>query len=134
YTARLEADDAARLFDPALAGSATADDQRRFAAHLLLEMARMCVDGPLALKLHAGSLRDHHSQLADRFGPNVGGDIPIATEYTRNLRPLLNEYGAHPRFTLIVFTLDESTYSRELAPLAGHYPALRLGPPWWFHD
>lgn len=94
----------------------------------------MSTNDGLVMQLHAGSLRDHHRALADRFGPNVGGDIPIATEYTRNLRPLLNAYGGDPRFTLVVFTLDESTYSRELAPLAGHYPALRLGPPWWFHD
>jgi glucuronate isomerase len=133
-TARLPDDEAARLFDLALRRAATSEDQRRFEAHLLMEMARMSTDDGLVMQLHAGSLRDHHRALADRFGPNVGGDIPIATEYTRNLRPLLNAYGADPRFTLIVFTLDESTYSRELAPLAGHYPALRLGPPWWFHD
>ena len=94
----------------------------------------MSVDDGMVMQLHAGSLRDHHSAVADRFGPNVGADIPVATEYTRNMRPLLDAYGAEPDFTLIVFTLDESTYSRELAPLAGHYPALRLGPPWWFHD
>jgi glucuronate isomerase len=133
-TARVPDDEAARLFDLALRRAATTEDQRRFEAHLLMEMARMSTDDGLVMQLHAGSLRDHHRALADRFGPNVGGDIPIATEYTRNLRPLLNAYGADPRFTLIVFTLDESTYSRELAPLAGHYPALRLGPPWWFHD
>jgi len=134
YTARLADDEASRVFDRALRGTATADDQRRFEAHLLMEMARMSVEDGLVMQLHAGSLRDHNRQLADRFGPNVGGDIPVATEYTRNLRALLNAYGADPRFTLIVFTLDESTYARELAPLAGHYPALRLGPPWWFHD
>lgn len=134
FTARLADAEAARIFDVALHGAATADDQRRFEAHLLVEMARMSVDDGLVMQLHAGSLRDHHTRLAERFGPNVGGDIPVATEYTRNLRALLNAYGADPRFTLIVFTLDESTYSRELAPLAGHYPALRLGPPWWFHD
>ena len=133
-TARLADDDAARLFDDALDGTATANDQRAFEAHLLMEMARMSVEDGLVMQLHAGSLRDHHERLAERFGPNVGGDIPVATEYTRNLRALLNAYGANPRLTLIVFTLDEATYSRELAPLAGHYPAMRLGPPWWFHD
>jgi len=133
-TARLPDDDAALVFDRALRGSATPDDQRAFEAHLLMEMARMSVADGLVMQLHAGSLRDHNAPLAERFGPNVGGDIPVATEYTRNLRALLNAYGGDPRFTLIVFTLDESTYSRELAPLAGHYPALRLGPPWWFHD
>jgi glucuronate isomerase len=133
-TERLSDDEAARLFGRALLGGATPDDQRRFEAHLLMEMARMSVADGLVMQLHAGSLRDHHERLAERFGPNVGADIPIATEYTRNLRALLNAYGSDPRFTLIVFTLDESTYARELAPLAGHYPALRLGPPWWFHD
>jgi len=133
-TARLDDDDAARVFDRALRGSATAADQSAFEAHLLMEMARMSVADGLVMQLHAGSLRDHNAPLAERFGPNVGGDIPVPAEYTRNLRALLNAYGADPRFTLIVFTLDESTYSRELAPLAGHYPALRLGPPWWFHD
>jgi glucuronate isomerase len=134
YTARLAGEEAALLFERALRGSATAEDQRAFEAHLLMESARMSVADGLVMQLHAGSLRDHDIPLAERFGPNVGGDIPVAAEYTRNLRALLNAYGADPRFTLIVFTLDESTYSRELAPLAGHYPALRLGPPWWFHD
>ena len=133
-TAPLGHDEAAAVFDRALRGTATPDDQRVFEAHLLMEMARMSVADGLVMQLHAGSFRDHNTPLAERFGPNVGGDIPVATEYTRNLRALLNAYGADPHFTLIVFTLDESTYSRELAPLAGHYPALRLGPPWWFHD
>jgi glucuronate isomerase len=134
YTARLDDDEQARLFDRALQGNATMADQRAFEAHLLMEMARMSVSDGLVMQLHAGSFRDHNAPLADRFGPNVGGDIPVATEYARNLRALLNAYGGDPGFTLIVFTLDESTYSRELAPLAGHYPAVRLGPPWWFHD
>ena len=86
------------------------------------------------MQIHPGSLRDHNRQVFERFGPDMGGDIPVATEFTRNLRPLLNTYGNDPRFTLVVFSLDESTYSRELAPLAGHYPAMRLGPPWWFFD
>ena len=134
YTSRLSDDEAERTFARALARSATVDDQYRFEAHLLMEMARLSVADGLVMQLHAGALRDHHRALADRFGPDVGGDIPVATEFTRNLRALLNAYGANPRFTFIVFTLDESTYARELAPLAGHYPALRLGPPWWFHD
>jgi glucuronate isomerase len=133
-TERLDHDQVAAVFDRALRATASPEDQRFFEAHLLMEMARMSVADGLVMQLHAGSFRDHNTPLADRFGPNVGGDIPVATEYTRNLRALLNAYGADPRFTLIVFTLDESAYSRELAPLAGHYPALRLGPPWWFHD
>lgn len=94
----------------------------------------MSIDDGLTMQLHPGSLRSHNTLIFDRFGPDKGADIPIATEYTHNLRSLLNKYGNDPRLTLILFTLDESTYSRELAPLAGHYPALRLGPPWWFFD
>ena len=92
-----------------------------------------CEDG-LVMQLHIGSLRNHNAALFTRFGPDRGADIPLATEWARNLQPLLNAYGSDPRFRLILFTLDESSYSRELAPLAGHYPALRLGPPWWFFD
>jgi glucuronate isomerase len=134
YTAALSADDAERLFRRAHDGGASPDDERRFTAHLLMEMARMSLDDGLTMQIHPGSLRDHNRLVFERFGPDRGGDIPVATEFTRNLRPLLNTYGNDPRFTLVVFTLDESTYSRELAPLAGHYPAMRLGPPWWFFD
>src|SRR5438132_4836573 len=97
-------------------------------------MARMSLEDGLVMQLHPGAFRNHNQTLFERFGPDRGGDIPVATEFTRNLRPLLNAYGNDPRFTLVLFTLDESTYSRELAPLAGHYPAVRLGPPWWFFD
>jgi glucuronate isomerase len=131
---RLEAAEADRLFAKALGGTATEDDQSRFQAHLLMEMARMSVEDGLVMQLHAGVLRDHNESVYRRFGPDRGGDIPVPTEFTRNLRSLLNAYGNDPRFRLIVFTLDESTYSRELAPLAGHYPSLLLGAPWWFHD
>ena len=134
YTARLSADEAGRLFERALTSQATEHDQHAFEGHMLMEMARLSLDDGLVMQLHAGALRDHNGTLAERFGPNIGGDIPVATEFTRNLRPLLEFYGNDPRLTLIVFTLDESTYARELAPLAGHYPSLRLGPPWWFHD
>ena len=134
YTERLPDAIAAELFARALAGEADGADQRRFEAHLLMEMARLSTEDGMVMQLHPGSLRDHHAGLAVRFGPDKGADIPVATEYTRNLRPLLNAYGADPRLTLVLFTLDESTYARELAPLAGHYPAVRLGPPWWFHD
>ncbi len=99
-----------------------------------MEMARLSLEDGLVMQVHAGALRDHNRPLFEQFGPDRGGDIPVATEFTRNLRPLLNAYGNDPRFTLVLFTLDEATYSRELAPLAGHYPAVRLGPPWWFHD
>jgi glucuronate isomerase len=134
WTERLPDEEAERLFQRGRGSDATPADQRRFQAHMLMEMARCSTEDGLVMQLHAGSLRDHHRPFLERFGPNTGADIPVATEYTRNLRNLLNAHGADPRFRLIVFTLDEATYSRELAPLAGHYPALRLGPPWWFHD
>lgn len=134
FTQALAPDEAERLFQRARRGAATTDDQRRFQGHLLMEMARLSVADGLVMQLHAGALRDHNRVLFERFGPDRGGDIPIATEFTRNLRPLLSTYGSDPRLTLVLFTLDESTYSRELAPLAGHYPAVRLGAPWWFHD
>lgn len=130
----LPASDAEAIFARALRGAATADDQRQFEAHMLMEMARMSTEDGLVMQLHAGSFRDHNSRLFERFGPDKGADIPVSAEFTRNLRPLLEAFGNHPRMRLVLFTLDESTYSRELAPLAGHYPSLRLGPPWWFHD
>ena len=134
FTVVLPESEAAALFDRAVAGRASADDLRVFTAHMLTEMARMSVEDGLVMQLHPGSDRNHNRQVFERFGADRGCDIPIATEYTRNLKPLLNRYGNDPRLTLVLFTLDETTYSRELAPLAGHYPALRLGPPWWFHD
>ncbi|HVT40656.1 MAG TPA: glucuronate isomerase [Gemmatimonadaceae bacterium] len=134
FTQRLSDAALQHLYARALAGDATAADQRAFEGHMLIEMARMSVDDGLVMQIHPGAWRDHNPSVAARFGPNTGADIPIATEFTRNLRPLLEAYGNDARFTLILFTLDESTYSRELAPLAGHYPAVRLGPPWWFHD
>jgi glucuronate isomerase len=101
---------------------------------MLMEMARMSLEDGLVMQLHVGSYRNHDAAHLRRFGPDSGADIPVVTEWTRALRPLLNKYGHDPRLRLILFTLDESTYSRELAPLAGYYPALRLGPPWWFYD
>jgi len=134
YTAWLSPDEAETVFQRARQGDVTPADERRFTAHLLMEMARLSVRDGLVMQLHAGALRNHNHLVFERFGPDRGADIPVATEFTRNLRPLLNAYGNDARLTVVVFTLDESTYSRELAPLAGHYPSLRLGPPWWFHD
>jgi glucuronate isomerase len=134
YTEQLSATAAESLFARALGGEATSADQRRFEAHMLMEMARMSTEDGLVMQIHPGSVRDHNDRVAARFGPDMGADIPVATEYTRNLRALLNAYGNDPRLTLILYTLDESTYARELAPLAGHYPAVTLGSPWWFHD
>lgn len=101
---------------------------------MLMEMARMSVEDGMVMQIHPGSYRDHNQRIFERFGPDKGADIPVPTEYTRNLQALLNAYGNEPTFTLVLFTLDETTYARELAPLAGHYPAVRLGPAWWFHD
>src|SRR5260221_130321 len=111
-----------------------ASDAARFPGHMLMEMARMSIEDGLVMQLHPGSLRNHNSLIYQQFGADQGADIPTQLEYTRNLHALLNKYGNNPRLTLILFTLDETTYSRELAPLAGHYPALRLGPPWWLFD
>ena len=134
FTARLSDADANAIFQRGLDGRSTDDDQRTFQAHMLMEMARMSLEDGLVMQLHSGASRDHNRHIAERFGSDKGADIPVATEYTRNLAALLNAYGNDPRLTLVLFTLDESTYARELAPLAGHYPAVRLGPPWWFHD
>ncbi len=134
YTERLDDSEASAIYDRALAGRGSEADSVRFGAHMLMELARMSVEDGLVMQLHPGSFRNHNVALFRRFGPDRGGDIPLATEYTRNLHALLNAYGNAPRFTLVLFTLDETTYSRELAPLAGHYPAVVLGPPWWFHD
>ncbi len=134
YTEELAPSEAEAIFSRALAGRATEQDAPRFTAHMLMEFARMSTDDGLVMQLHPGSWRNHNRTIFEAFGPDKGCDIPVATEYTRNLHPLLNKYGNNASFRMVLFTLDESTYSRELAPLAGHYPALRLGPPWWFHD
>lgn len=134
YTHELTDQEAKTIFARALKGHTAGDDAARFTAHILMQMARMSVEDGLVMQLHVGSFRNHNDILFDRFGSDKGGDIPVATEYTRNLHALLNKFGNDPRLTLILFTLDETTYSRELAPLAGHYPAIKLGPPWWFFD
>jgi glucuronate isomerase len=134
WTNELEPSETEVIFQRALAGRASPEDAQRFTAHMLIEMARMSIEDGLVMQLHVGSFRNHNERLFSAFGPDKGADIPVAGEFTRGLRALLNRFGDDPRLTLILFTLDETTYARELAPLAGHYPALRLGPPWWFHD
>lgn len=134
YTHELSSQEAEAIFGRALRGQASEADAAQFTAHILMEMARMSVEDGLVMQIHPGSFRNHNRFIFERFGADKGCDIPLQTEYTKNLHALLNKFGNEKDFTLIVFTLDESTYSRELAPLAGHYPALKLGPPWWFHD
>jgi glucuronate isomerase len=134
YTERLSDSEAVSIFRRALQGAATHEDAHRFTGHMLIEMARMSTEDGLVMQLHVGSFRDHNPLIYERFGRNMGADIPLTTEFTRDLKPLLDLFGNHPQLTIVLFNLDETTYSRELAPLAGHYPILRLGPPWWFFD
>ncbi|MFB0516551.1 MAG: glucuronate isomerase [Candidatus Neomarinimicrobiota bacterium] len=133
-THRLSDREADTLFQRALKRQVTPDEARRFTAHMLMEMARMSAEDGLVMQIHPGAMRNHNLAVFEKFGPDKGGDIPLPTEYTRCLHELLNAYGNDPRFRVIVFTLDETNYTRELAPLAGHYPAMWLGPPWWFSD
>lgn len=133
-TENLPQDVAAALFDRALQGRCTVDEAEMFRGHMLTEMARMSVDDGLVLQIHPGSFRNHSAHTLARFGRDKGFDVPTRTDYVHALRPLLNAFGHEPRLTIIVFTLDETSIPRELAPLAGVYPALKLGPPWWFHD
>lgn len=130
----LEPAEAARLYRAALAGEATAAEAVAFRRHMLLEMARMSCEDGLVMSLHPGVRRSHHTPTATAFGPDTGHDIPIRIELTDALRPLLERFGTHPNLHLIVFTVDESVWSRELAPLAGFYPSVFVGVPWWFLD
>jgi glucuronate isomerase len=133
-TADLSARKAEELFIRITAGKRQPKDAELFRAQMLVEMAAMSMDDGLVLQIHAGSWRDHNPMVAARFGPDQGADIPRTADYVKGLKPLLNRFGNESRLTVVVYTLDETTYSRELAPLSGHYPALRLGPPWWFFD
>jgi len=134
YTHQLTEHEAEIIFQKALQKKVSNEDAALFSAHMLMEMACMSIEDGLVMQIHPGSCRNHNQEILEKFGSDMGCDIPLKTEYTKNLYELLNKYGNDKRFTLIIFTLDESTYSRELAPLAGHYPAMKLGPPWWFHD
>lgn len=133
-TEDLPQDVAAALFDKALRGACTADEADAFRGHMLTEMVRMSLEDGLVLQIHPGSARNHSDPIMARFGRDKGYDIPTRTDYVHALRPLLNAVGERSDLTIILFTLDETSYARELAPLAGVYPALKLGPPWWFHD
>jgi glucuronate isomerase len=133
-TADLTPRQAQELFVKVLTAIPSAADAELFRAQMLTEMARMSCDDGMVMQLHAGAWRNHNGALLRRFGRDKGGDFPTQTNYIAALKPLLDLFGSRGDFTLILFTLDESTYSRELAPLAGHYPCLKLGPAWWFHD
>ena len=133
-TADLPLQEAERLYERIFTGRLQPGDVELFQAQMLTEMAGMSVEDGLTMQLHPGSIRNYNRVVYEKFGRDKGADIPSPTEYVRALRPLLSKYGNEPNFTLILFTLDETTYSRELAPIAGHFPAVKLGPSWWFHD
>ncbi len=133
-TADLNAGEAAALYNRVLAGHFDAGEADLFRGQMLTEMARMSLADGMVMQIHPGSWRNHNLMLFERFGRDRGADIPTRTSYVDGLKPLLDRFGNEPGLRIIVFTLDETTYSRELAPLAGHYPCLRLGPAWWFHD
>jgi len=133
-TTPLSTAEAERVYAAAVAGTVTPDEAAAFAGHMLFEMARMSCEDGLVLQLHPGVLRNHDPAVLAKYGADKGFDIPIPVDFTRALRPLLETFGRDPRLRMVAFTVDETTYSRELAPLAGVYPALRLGAPWWFLD
>lgn len=134
FTVHLSRGEIEALYARVTTGPVSAAEAELFRGHMLTEMARMSIEDGMVMQLHPGVWRSHNTQVLNRFGRDKGGDIPTSGEFVRALKPLLDLYGNDPRLTLILFTLDEDVYARELAPLAGHYPALRLGPPWWFHD
>src|SRR5262249_15315500 len=120
-TADLGPAEAEHLFACVLSGSASPEDCELFRGQMITEMARMSLEDGLVLQFHPGAFRNHNPEVLRKFGPNMGADIPQRTDYVRGLKPLLDRFGNEPNLSIIVFTLDESTYSRELAPLAGHY-------------
>jgi glucuronate isomerase len=133
-TANLSSTEARSLFDKVRTGKADAEERKLFRAQMLTELARMSADDGLVMQIHPGSWRNHSPAMFQKFGRDKGFDIPTQTDYVRALKPLLDAVGTDPKVSVILFTLDETSYARELAPLAGVYPALKLGPAWWFHD
>ncbi len=133
-TADLDRSSARALYEKIRAGSASAEERELFRGQMLTEFAGMSIEDGMTMQIHAGSWRNHNAALFAAFGPDKGADIPTRTDYVGGMKPLLDRYGNDKNLTVILFTLDESTYARELAPLAGHYPCLRIGPSWWFFD
>lgn len=133
-TTPLSDEEATRIFASAMRGEVSDEEAQAFSGHMLFQMARMSAEDGLVMQLHPGSMRNYDSRTYRQRGADVGYDIPIAAEYTRSLQPVLENFGHHPNFRFLVFTLDEDVYSRELAPLAGVYPSMKLGAPWWFLD
>jgi glucuronate isomerase len=133
-TADLAPAEVEALFRRIVGGDWSAEDAELFRAQMLTEMAAMSVEDGMVMQIHPGAFRNHNRRLHLAHGRDKGADIPTRTDYVRALKPLLDRFGNEPRLAIILFTLDESAYARELAPLAGHYPCLKLGPSWWFHD
>ena len=134
HTENLSQDRCQSLMDGALAGTLTQQEAEAFRGQMLTEMAAMSLEDGLVMQIHAGVVRNHNAQVMNRFGRDKGGDLPAAADYVAGLKALLDRFGNEPDLNIILFTLDETTYGRDLAPLAGHYPTLKLGPPWWFFD
>jgi glucuronate isomerase len=130
----VQAAEGERLFGLVLSGAATAEERRVFRGHMLFQMARMSVEDGLVMTVHAGVLRNHHTATFQAYGPDTGHDLPVRTDFVRGLRPLLERFGDAEGFHLVLFAVDETVYSRELAPLAGFYPSVYIGAPWWFLD
>ncbi|MCL3778275.1 MULTISPECIES: glucuronate isomerase [unclassified Actinomyces] len=133
-TERLPDAEAEVLYARALAGTIDSGDGDRLRRHMVNDQARLACEDGLVMTLHPAVYRNHDTRTFERYGADVGGDIPMATELTRALQPLLEAYGNHEGFHLIPITMDETLYSRELAPLAGWYRSVYVGVPWWFID
>ncbi|MDO8107999.1 glucuronate isomerase [Isoptericola sp. b441] len=130
----LPATEAERLYGLALAGRISPDDADTLRRDLMFQMARMASEDGLVMTMHPAVHRNHHTPTFERYGADVGADIPISVEYTRAVQPMLDAFGTDPTFQVVLFTIDETVYSRELAPLAGFYPSVHIGAPWWFID
>ncbi len=134
FTCELSATEAEKLYQKIIKKDFNPEDAKIFRGYMLLKMAEMSLEDGMVMQIHTGVHRNHNPWLYENYGADMGADIPTTSEFVQNLKPLLDRFGNEKNLSLILFTLDESTYSRELAPIAGHYPAVKLGPPWWFHD